>query len=290
MDTTTLGFALSAGLVAAVNPCGFAMLPAYLALVVLGEGATGTERGQARAMARALAATAAMTLGFLLVFGTFGLVVAPLASQVQQYLPAVTVVIGAALTGLGIWLVSGRELTMLLPKFAGGAPTAQLGSMLGYGVAYAIASLSCTIGPFLAVTGTTFQSGSALLGVLAFLAYGAGMALVVGVLAIAVAVAGASAVTRMRRVLPYVNRISGVLLIVVGGYVGYYGVYELRLFHGDGDPSDPMIDAAGIIQQTLTRWVDAIGPLPLLGALMALVGLAALLGYAGSRRGVGGRR
>ncbi|WP_034274068.1 cytochrome c biogenesis CcdA family protein [Haloechinothrix halophila] len=281
MDTTTLGFALSAGLVAAVNPCGFAMLPAYLALVVLGEG---TERSQATAMARALAATAAMTLGFLLVFGAFGLVVAPLASQVQQYLPAVTVVIGAALIGLGGWLVGGRELTVLLPKFAGGTPTAQLGSMLGYGIAYATASLSCTIGPFLAVTGTTFQSGSVLLGVLAFLAYGAGMALVVGVLAIAVAVAGASAVTRMRRLLPYVNRISGVLLIVVGGYVGYYGVYELRLFHGNADPSDPVINAAGAIQQTLARWVDAIGPLPLLAALAALVGLAVLLGYARSRR------
>lgn len=281
MDTATLGFALSAGLVAAVNPCGFAMLPAYLALVVLGEG---TERSHTTAMARALAATAAMTLGFLLVFGTFGLVVAPLASQVQQYLPAVTVVIGAALIGLGVWLVSGRELTVLLPKFAGGAPTAQLGSMLGYGIAYAIASLSCTIGPFLAVTGTTFQSGSVLLGVLAFLAYGAGMALVVGVLAIAVAVAGASAVTRMRQLLPYVNRISGALLIVVGGYVGYYGVYELRLFHGNANPSDPVINAAGEIQQTLARWVDTIGALPLLGALAALVGLTVLLGYARSRR------
>ncbi|GAA5111206.1 cytochrome c biogenesis CcdA family protein [Haloechinothrix salitolerans] len=281
MDTATLGFALSAGLVAAVNPCGFAMLPAYLALVVLGEG---TERGQATAMARALAATAAMTFGFLLVFGTFGLVVAPLASQVQQYLPAVTVVIGAALIGLGVWLVSGRELTVLLPKFASGAPTARLGSMLGYGVAYAIASLSCTIGPFLAVTGTTFQSGSALLGVLAFLAYGTGMALVVGVLAIAVAVAGASAVTRMRRVLPYINRVSGALLIVVGGYVGYYGFYELRLFHGDADPSDPVVDAAGAIQQTLVRWVDTIGPLPLLAALAGLIGLAVLLGYLRSRR------
>ncbi len=75
---------------------------------------------------------------------------------------------------------------------------------------------------------------------LAYLAYGSGMALVVGVLAVATALPS-SAVTRgARRLLPYVNRISGVLLVVVGLYVGYYGIYELRLYLGDGPASDPV--------------------------------------------------
>lgn len=64
--------------------------------------------------------------------------------------------------------------------------------MFGYGLAYAIASLSCTIGPFLAVTAETFRSGSVLDGVLAYLAYGSGMALVVGVLAVAPALASST--------------------------------------------------------------------------------------------------
>ena len=42
--------------------------------------------------------------------------------------------------------------------------------------------------------------------------------------------ASSAVVNRLRRILPYVNRISGVLLVIVGLYVGYYGVYELRLF------------------------------------------------------------
>ncbi len=177
MDPQTLGFALAAGLVAALNPCGFSMLPAYLALVVVGDG---EQRGRGAAVGRALGATAVMALGFLVVFGTFGLLIAPLTSSVQQYLPAVTVLIGAAMVGLGIWMLTGRELTVVLPKLRRGAPTAQLSSMFGYGLAYAIASLSCTIGPFLAVTSTTFRSGSILGGVLAYLAYGAGMTIVVG--------------------------------------------------------------------------------------------------------------
>ena len=39
MDTSALLVSFSAGLVAAVNPCGFALLPAYLGLLVLGEDA-----------------------------------------------------------------------------------------------------------------------------------------------------------------------------------------------------------------------------------------------------------
>jgi cytochrome c-type biogenesis protein len=170
----------------------------------------------------------------------------------------------------------------LLPKPGRGAPTARLRSMLGYGLAYAIASLSCTIGPFLVVTAGTFRSGSVLDGVLAYLAYGAGMTLVVGVLAVATALASSAVVRGTRRLLPHVNRISGVLLVVVGLYVAYYGVYELRLYFGDGPASDSVVDAAGQLQGILVSWVDSIGPLPLLLALVAL--LAGTVLFTRSRR------
>lgn len=285
MDVQTLGFAVAAGLVAAFNPCGFAMLPAYLTLVVLGED--GEQRGRAAAVGRALVATATMALGFLVVFGAFGLIIAPVAASVQQYLPAVTVVIGVGLLGLGVWMLSGREITLLLPKLSRGAPTARLGSMFGYGLAYVIASLSCTIGPFLAVTSATFRGGSILEGVLAYLAYGLGMTLVVGVLATAVALAGSAATSGARRLLPHINRIGGALLVLVGLYVAYYGVYELRLYFGDGSASDPVIEAAAVVQETLADWVDSIGVLPLLAVLAVLVAGAVALGRrrkASSRR------
>ena len=270
MNVQTLGFALAAGLIAALNPCGFAMLPAYLTLVVVGDD----QRSRAAAVTRALAATAAMALGFLVVFGTFGLVVAPLAASVQRYLPAVTVVIGATLVVLGAVMLTGRELTLLLPKSGRGAPTARLRSMVGYGVAYAIASLSCTIGPFLAVTSSTFRRGSVVDGVLAYLAYGIGMALVVGVLATAVALAGTTVVTTARRLLPHVNRLGGALLVLVGLYVGYYGVYELRLYFAGGTASDPIVEAAAVVQERLATWVNTSGPLPWAIALAVVVAVA----------------
>lgn len=271
MPDNLVGLAFGAGLVAALNPCGFALLPGYLALVVRGT----SPRGPLPALARALAATAVMTAGFVAVFGTFGLLTVAAASTVQRYLPYVTLLIGVLLVGLGCWLLAGRRLGLLLPDaltaHTGWAPTARLGSMAGYGVGYALASLSCTVGPFLAVTGATLESNTPLHRVAVFVAYAAGFALVVGVLAVAAALAGTVVVDRLRRVVPYVSRISGALLIVVGAYVAYYGWYEIQLFSAAGNPSDPVIAAAGRVQGSLAGWVHRHGAWPWVLGLLALV-------------------
>lgn len=275
MDQGLAGLAFAAGMIAALNPCGFAMLPAYLALVVNGE-----QTSRPRAVGRALTATAAMAVGFLTVFGLFGLLTVSAASTVQQYAPYLTLVVGVVLVALGLWLLSGRELTALSWNSARlgsrWTPTTRLGSMFGYGVGYAVASLSCTIGPFLAVTGSSLRTGSLLDGVLVYVAYAAGITLVVGVLAVAVALANSALIDRIRRVLPYLNRISGAVLIMVGLYVGYYGLYEIRLFHGGGSAQDPVIGAAGRIQRALAGWVYQHGAWPWLLAvgLLTVVGAA----------------
>ncbi len=272
MDRDLLGLAFGAGLVAALNPCGFAMLPGYLALVVRGEH--GGQPGKLSAVGRALTATAAMAFGFVGVFGAFGLLSISAASTVQRYLPYVTVVIGIVLVVLGVWLLLGRELTVLLPK-PQWAPTSRLGSMFGYGLSYAVASLSCTVGPFLAVTGAALRSNSMATAMLVYLAYAGAFTLVVGVLAVAAALTTSTVVDQMRRIVPYINRISGVLLVVIGLYVGYYGVYEVRLFNANGSPDDPVIAAAGRIQGAIAGWVHEHGAWPWLVAL-AVLALAAI--------------
>jgi cytochrome c biogenesis protein CcdA len=278
VNNDLLGLAFAAGMVAAFNPCGFAMLPAYLTLVIEREGG-----GRLAAVGRALLASAAMALGFLTFFGLFGLLTVSVASTVQRYLPYGTVVVGIVLVALGIWLLSGRELSGR-PSGLGArwAPTARLGSMFGYGIGYGIASLSCTVGPFLAVTGSSLRSGSVSATLSVYAAYAAGIALVVSALAVAVALASTAAIGRMRRILPYVNRASGVVLVAVGLYVAYYGYYEVRLFRG-GTAEDPVISAAGRLQRALAGWVYQQGAWPWLLALGATVGIAAVLAWTGAR-------
>ncbi|MBA2694975.1 MAG: cytochrome c biogenesis protein CcdA, partial [Actinobacteria bacterium] len=144
----SVALAVGAGMIAALNPCGFALLPAYLTLLIVGDD----DPTPTTAVLRALRMTLAMTAGFTAVFAVFGLVVAPVASSVQQYLPWVSLVVGLLLAAAGLWLLSGRELRGIDLRRGGGRPlNRSLGSMFGFGVTYALASLTCTIAPFLAV-------------------------------------------------------------------------------------------------------------------------------------------
>lgn len=269
MNDVPFLLALAAGMLAAVNPCGFAMLPAYLSLLVLGDDSPS----RATAIGRALVATVAMTLGFAAVFGIFGLVIAPVAGQVQQHLPWFTVVLGLTLLAVGVWLLAGRDLPVLIPKLRRGpAVTRSAGSMALFGGAYAIASLGCTIGPFLAIVVSAFRTDSTLTGVALFAAYAAGMGLIVGTAALAVALARRGTISKIRRFGGIASRLGGALLAVAGAYVAYYGWYEIRVFRG-GTTTDPVIDLAGKVQAWLA---DAVTRLGVTGAILTFGALLVL--------------
>ncbi|WBC14747.1 cytochrome c biogenesis protein CcdA [Micromonospora sp. WMMA1998] len=270
MPDAPYGLALAAGLLAAVNPCGFALLPAYLSVLVSGEGPAAA-RGSLAPVGRALALTAAMTVGFVAVFGTFGLLAGPAADAVARRLPWVSVLIGVALVAAGVWLFTGRQLPTFTPRPAAGpAVRARFGSMALFGAAYAVASLGCTIGPFLAVVVAGFRAGSPLAGMGLFVAYALGMGLAVGAAALAVALARESLVRRTRRAAPLLGRLAGVLLVLTGGYVAWYGWYEVRLFAGGG-ADDPVIAAAGRVQGWVSDGLARLGPWGVAAVVAALV-------------------
>jgi cytochrome c-type biogenesis protein len=270
--------ALAAGMAATVNPCGFALLPAYLSMFV------GLDERDSRAgtIGRALAVSGVLTAGFIVVFGAFGVIVTPLALRIEQYLPWVTIVIGIGLIGLGIALLLGRQLLLRLPKLNKGGQDGTLPSMFLFGMSYAVASLSCTVGPFLAVTTSTFRSSSWLSGLGVFIAYGIGMGIIVAIVTTAVAVAKTGVLSRFRDLAPKVNRVAGGLLVAAGAYVAYYGWYEIRAL--DGATRDPIVDRAVELQAWLQRTIVPDDPPAF--ALLAFFALAAvwLAGAAFHRR------
>ena len=71
ISTAALALAYTAGLVATINPCGFAMLPVYLGFFM--EAEEGEETDRARALARALKVGISVSAGFIVVFGIAGL-------------------------------------------------------------------------------------------------------------------------------------------------------------------------------------------------------------------------
>ena len=277
------GVAIAAGMAATVNPCGFALLPAYLAAFVGDE----QERGVG-AVPRAFAVSAAMTGGFVVVFGLFGVIITPLALSVEQYLPWATIVIGIALVALGIKLLAGGELNLAIPKLNKGGGSGSVTSMFLFGLSYAIASLSCTIGPFLAITTTTFRSGNFVSGVGVFLAYALGMGAIVTLLTVAVALARTGLVGRLRQALPYVSRASGAMLVLAGAYVAWYGWFEVRTLNG-GDGRDPLVQRAIDVQSWLQSRIVPERPVAALGWSLLVLAVVAAAFVAWRRLGRGDR-
>lgn len=274
MDTllTTLSLAFSAGLVATFNPCGFALLPAYLSYFVGLE--SDQERNPAYNILRGLIVGLTLAVGFLLVFGTIGGLTSSLISQgaVQDRLGWATFVIGILMIPLGIAMLAGFDPKLSLPRLAKGGTSRQLPSVFLFGVSFAIVSLGCTAPVFFGTVVGSFTNDGVWDGILVFLAYGGGMSLVVMVLTMATAMSRTEVAVAMRKVLPYVNKISGVLLILAGAFLIVYGWWEIQVLKGNFD-TNWLVDQSTEFQANITNWIYGIGELRLAMALVMLLAM-----------------
>lgn len=276
-----LAFPFSAGLVAAFNPCGFAMLPTYLAYFV-GQEDTSGEPSLARSITRGLTVGLTLAAGFFLVFGGLGILTSHLLSRgaVAEKLPWVTVVLGLLMIPLGLAMLKGYEPKISAPRMNKGGGSRQLGSIFMFGVSYAVVSFGCTAPLFLGTVATSFTNDGFLEGLATFVAYAAGMASVVVFLTMAVALAQGAIAGKMRQVLPYVNRLSGLLLLLGGIYIAAYGWWEVRVFRDATTDSNRVQDQVENFQRWITNTIAEIGAgrvgLGLLGVIGAMLILAAM--------------
>jgi cytochrome c biogenesis protein CcdA len=236
MDASTISIAIIAGVLATFNPCGFALLPAYMGMIA----AANEGRTKIQALMGGLKFASGMTVGFVLLFGIFGLVFAPVVSAVSRYLPIVTIGIGIGIIGLGIWLMLGRKIGSGTGFIKGWSPGESWLSQVGYGVTFAIVSLSCTLGPFLAVTGTSIRTNDYVAMVGIFIAFALGMGAAVSVIAVSTALIGSQVSVWMRSKSELISRITGILVILAGIYVTWFGWYEWQINSGN-QVDDPVI-------------------------------------------------
>lgn len=222
-----LGFAFAAGVAAAFNPCGFAMLPAYMGLYMgTGEG-DGPRRHLFHDLGRALVVGGVVTAGFIVLFGAAGTLIGVGArSAVADILPWLGLGIGIVLTITGSWLLGGGKL---YTEFAARAAT-RMGNpsqtnVRGYflfGLGYGTASLSCTLPIFLAVVGTSFAVSSIATSLGQFVLYAMGMGFVIMGLTIGMALFKGSMVGAMRKALPYIQPFGTWMMLVAGSYIIFY--------------------------------------------------------------------
>ena len=263
------------GMVAAVNPCGFILLPTYLMYFL---GLQGTMPGSQRAtMRRAVIVSAAVSTGFLSVFLIAGLISWQFTSWINENAKYATGAIGVALLVLGIAMLFGYKLPFMTPRLdAGGdGPKQTVGAMFVYGIAYAVASIGCTIGLFIATVFSTSERDGVAAGVGNMLAYGAGMALLVSALTIALASANTGLLKLLRGSLQYVDRVAAVFVTLSGLYLLWYFYWvDIR------EEGDPITDWALERQAQATAFLS--DHWQVVGLVMAAIVGGALV-YAWSR-------
>jgi len=221
-----LGFAFAAGMVATVNPCGFAMLPAYLGLY-MGSSEEPTIRTNAvERLGRALMVTGVITTGFILLFGVTGLVIGVGASFVVSVMPWIGMGIGVLLAVAGSWMLSGGKLyTGAAGRVANRIGNPNQVGFRGYflfGLSYGTASLSCTLPIFLVVVGTTLAVSGIPAAVAQFVLYAMGMGFIIMLLTVGMALFQSAAVGTMRKALPYIQPVSAGMMILAGSYIVFY--------------------------------------------------------------------
>ncbi len=235
-----LGYAFGAGMVSAVNPCGFAMLPAYLGLYLgtrelsaapaagggSNYGGDGIVVAVPAQLARGMLVTVVVTAGFIVLFGGAGVVITAGGRFVVTAFPWLALAIGGVLVLMGASMLLGRHYsTGLAVRLAGGLGDPSSVSFKGFfifGLAFATASLSCTLPIFLTVVGGSLAVNGFANAALQFVSYALGTGLVILVLTLGIALFKGAVVGQLRAVMPYVERVSSLFLIVAGSYIVYY--------------------------------------------------------------------
>ncbi len=220
------GYSFGAGMVSTVNPCGFSLLPAYLSLY-LGDRDDGPAAGHFLLRGgKALLIGSAVTLGFTVLFSFVGVIIWAGGYFLMQYLPWLGLFVGTVLAGLGLFLLAGKSVHTALPaRLAAriGTPESQgFNTYFLFGIGYGMASLGCTLPIFLVVVGSAIKSQGFSNGLFQFFSYALGMGAVLTSLALSLAVFKGGLATYLRRVLPYMGRIAGALLLVSGSYQIHY--------------------------------------------------------------------
>jgi len=232
-DFLPLGYAFGAGMVSTVNPCGFAMLPAYLGLYLGTDEEQFAQASALRRFAQALVVASAVSLGVVLLFGVAGLLIAAGGRFVVGAFPWIGLGIGVLLIALGLWLLTGHTLytgfTERLTERMGNPGQKDIRGFFTFGIAYGTASLSCTLPIFLTVVGSAVAVQGFLSAATQFVSYALGMGLVIVVLTVGLALFKGAVVKWLRKTLPYFQRLSAGLLLLAGAYIVFYWLTEGQL-------------------------------------------------------------
>ncbi len=277
------------GVLAAVNPCGFVLLPAYL-LYFLGldnsvANDTGIETSRRAPLVRALGVSGAVSAGFIAVFIVIGTISRLFTQWIELNAKYAGFAIGIALLVMGVAMLWGWKPSFSTPRIGSGVGARKdrtFVAMFGFGVAYAVASIGCTIG-FLttAIFGSIGVHGF-LSGVISIVLYGVGMALLVSALTVTLAFAKGGLLRVLRGGLRYFDRIAAGFIVATGLYLSMYWYLAISQSTGQNE----VLRRVESTQSRAATFLQAQGALRLGIVFAVVVGGAAAFALFGKRRAI----
>ena len=208
------------GVLAAVNPCGFVLLPTYL-MYFLGLEGSRPKSSQRATLRRALLVGAATSSGFIAVFLLVGSISRLFTNWIEQNAKYASLVIGIALVAMGLAMLRGWKPKISTPALSGGKDRTVF-SMFLFGIAYAVASIGCTIGFLTTVIFGSISTHGFISGMMSVVLYGLGMAMLVTALTVTLAFAQGGLLQVLRNGLQYIDRIAAVFMVLTGLYLSWY--------------------------------------------------------------------
>ncbi len=224
-----LAFAYGVGMLALVSPCGFAVLPAFLAYNMADSG--GVVGSSSSRLVRALRVGLGVSVGFALTFLAAGLLVSAGLRSLVDAVPWFGLVVGMSLVVLGLGMVAGRRMGPAIPVGSLLRPGAGAGRTAAFGTGYALTQLACGMAGLLAVVAQGMANSSIFGTAAVFVAFSAGSTSLLVLLALSTALMSDALARGVRHVLPVVTRLSGAVLAVSGAYLVVY--WSPALFGGD---------------------------------------------------------
>lgn len=256
-----LATSFTQGLLAAINPCGFVLLPTYLVYFL---GMENLRPGAERAsLLRALKVSLAVSAGFMVIFVVIGAITKLSTNNwFVDNAQWVSLVIGLGLVVLGIATIFGFRLPFTTPRFDIGERDQSVRSMFVFGIAYAVASIGCTVPGFTAVVLGSFSTDGLGTGIAAIALYGVGMAMIVTGLTVTLAFANTALLRVLRRGMAWFEQLAGVLLILTGAYLCWYWYSSIT----DGTGGRVVAEATSWNDKLATFVQDHQAPIVSIGA------------------------
>lgn len=256
------------GVLAAVNPCGFALLPNYLMYFL---GLDDSSSSTTSSIRHSLKVGMSVSSGFLGVFLVVGVISRLFTQWIEQQAKYAALVIGVGLIIVGVRMLLGWK-----PRF--GAPQSgqhldrSTRSMFLYGVIYAVASIGCTIGFLTTAVFGSFSAHGIASGIASVVLYGMGMSLLVTSLTVTLGLARKGLLTSLRGIVTFISRLSSIFMIGTGLYLSWYWYVAIS----ERTTLGPVASRIENAQSHVATWLQDVGGQALALVLIAVVTLAML--------------